>query len=388
MSAPEIVDHGGVPASLAATGYRSVNRVAVAAALGVLVAIVALVLWLVLAPRASLAAVPARPVATPQPADAQQTLPDPPAESLGHPRTHPLFAPKAAPVAKATAAPQTTTTTATTVAYVQPQPATPPSAVQAVPRVKTDAEIAADARAARYETARAASSRMTLETQDAQAQRDLGGATTTATATLAAAPATAFVRDAHEAFAAGQSGEPGYIPATSRYEVAKGAIVACRLITTVDSTILGGIMLAQVVETVFDSATHRVPVIPQGTIVVGRADNALLGEARLASSWNEFDLPNGQRFFASANQGAGVKGEAGMSASVDTHAGRAFGHALVASLIRAGTGLANRSTTVIDIGGGQTTQQQPQGPTLHAYAGQLFNIVLDHDLPFDRYVAR
>jgi len=129
-------------------------------------------------------------------------------------------------------------------------------------------------------------------------------------------------------------------------------------------------------------------VLPIGTIAVGQADAALVGEARLASSWTEFLLPNGRKFFASSNQGAGVKGEAGMPVSVDTHAGRAFGRALVGAVLTAGVNLASRASTVIDVGTQTTsTQTQQSGPTLHAYAGELFNIVLNHDLPLDRYVA-
>ena len=75
-----------------------------------------------------------------------------------------------------------------------------------------------------------------------------------------------------------------------------------------------------------------------------------------------------------------------MSADTDNHAGRAFGNGLIQSIIRAGTNLASRSTTVIDVGSGTTVAQQPLGPTLHAYAGQTFSIILSHNLPLDRYV--
>lgn len=375
----EPIDKGGVPTSLAHDGYRSVNPIAVFGAVALLVAVVAWVLWAVIAPRPSAAATAPQSIATPMVMEQTQPLiANPAPESLGKPRSHPAFA---LATSRPSAAPQTATTAAA-VAYA-PLPAAAP-VTQDVPRVKTSAEMASEARDARYASAGRGNSRMSLETQDAQAERDLRGATPVTAG--ASGPNTAFAGDPHETFAARQAGEPGYVPATSRYELANGTIIACRLITTVDSTIPGGIMLAQVVNDVYDSATHSVVVIPAGSRAVGRADSALLGEARLASSWTEFDLPNGRRFFASSNQGAGAKGEAGMSASVDNHAGRSFGSGLIQSIIRAGTNLASRSTTVIDVGSGTTVAQQPLGPTLHAYAGQTFSIILSHDLPLDRYV--
>ncbi len=127
-------------------------------------------------------------------------------------------------------------------------------------------------------------------------------------------------------------------------------------------------------------------VLPQGTVVLGYADSAQYGEARLVVDWTEFYI-GGRKFFAASNEGAGSKGESGMSASVDTHAGRAFGSALVGAVLQAGTNLAARATT-IDISSASTiVQPQRSAPTLHAYPGQLFNIVLNHDLPLDRYDA-
>jgi len=148
-------------------------------------------------------------------------------------------------------------------------------------------------------------------------------------------------------------------------------------------------MKAEVIETIFDSLTHTVAVLPAGTIAIGESDSAQFGEARLVSAWTEFDLPNGRKFFASSNEGAGSKGEAGMSVSVDTHAGRAFGNALVGATLQAGVNLASRATSIVDVNSATTSLQAPTrpSPTLHAYPGQLFNIVLNHDEPFDRYVA-
>jgi len=424
---PPVHDPGGVPQSLTPQGYRSVNPLLGVGSIAIVLAIVGAVLWSLLAhPRASLAASPLVAVTPGATTPPDASMPDPTETPLGRARTKPVFSiaqPAMTPV-PATVSADTTTTASMTTSAVAPQQQiaeAAPASDASVPRAKTAAEIAADSDGRDLAAASRASSRMQLESQDAQAQRDLGGssiasgssaggsvpypvqgapdASTAATeaddsfaseagASGHAGGSTAG-RPAHSSFVAARSGDPGYESATSRYELAKGTIIPVRLITAVDSTVPGGLMKAQVLETIFDSQTHSVAVLPAGTIAIGESDSAQFGEARLVTAWTEFDLPNGRRFFASSNEGAGSKGEAGMSVSVDTHAGRAFGNALVGAVLQAGVNLASRATSIVDVNSATTSLQAPTrpSPTLHAYPGQLFNIVLNHDEPFDRYVA-
>ncbi len=423
---PRVHDPGGVPRSLTPQGYRSVNPLLGVGAIAIVLAIVGAVLWSLLAhPRPTLAALPLVSVTPGATTPPDASMPDPTDTPLGRPRTRPVFSIAQSGVTPSPAAITTdsTTTAAMTTSGPPPQQqiadAAPPASE--VPRAKTAAEISADANGRDLAAASRASSRMQLESQDAQAQRDLGGssiasgspaggsvpypvqgapgASTAATeaddsfASEAGASGHAGGstpgRPAHSSFVAARSGDPGYESATSRYKLARGTIIPVRLITAVDSTVPGGLMKAQVLETIFDSQTHSVAVLPAGTIAIGESDSAQFGEARLVTAWTEFDLPNGRRFFASSNEGAGSKGEAGMSVSVDTHAGRAFGNALVGAVLQAGVNLASRATSIVDVNSATTSLQAPTrpSPTLHAYPGQLFNIVLNHDEPFDRYVA-
>jgi len=400
-AAPRVRDPGGVPTTLThQPGFRSVSPLVGFGGAALVALLIGSVLWsLVFHPRATVAAASNVPPRQSQETTAQNIVPDPTPTPLGHPRTHPVFA--VAHVA-ATHAPVTVSAETTTVAYIPPQEAQP-----SVPRVRTGEEMTADDGARRLAESRRASSRMQLETQDAQAQRDLagaGGSSAPAASPMSDYPTQAapnaptestFVSEngsgsapPHGAFIAQHSGDPGYQAATSRYELVAGTIIPARLITAIDSTVPGGVIKAEIVESIFDSATHSVVVVPRGTTAIGSSDSAQSGEARLVASWTELYLPNGRKFFASSNGGAGAKGEAGMAASVDTHAGRAFGNALVSAVLQAGVGLANRASTVVNIGSAATTVQQPPrlAPTLHAYPGQLFNIVLNHDLPLERYV--
>jgi len=178
---PPVHDPGGVPRSLTPQGYRSVNPLLGFGAIAVVLVIVGTVLWSLLAhPRPTLAASPlvsVTPGAT-MPPDA--SMPDPTDTPLGRPRTKPIFSiaqPAVTPAPVAIAA-ETSTTTAMTTSGPSPQQiadAGAPASDASVPRAKTAAEIAADANGRDLAAASRASSRMQLESQDAQAQRDLGG---------------------------------------------------------------------------------------------------------------------------------------------------------------------------------------------------------------------
>jgi len=401
-------DPGGVPRSLTPTGYRSVSPAVGVAGLGTVALVVGAVMWMVVShPHATAAATPVTIVHSQDPSTTTQTLvPDPTPTQLGQLRSRPVYSIVSHPARpsseQATVSAQSSMMVAAPTqgtGYAEPAP---PSAAQNT--AKLDAQRIADAQRA--------SSVMPIDGSDAQSAPNAasGGAanyptlrapapdapTGTSAAQAAARPpeSSEFASDGdghgppHGAFIAQHNGTPGYEAATSRYELVAGTIIPARLVTAIDSTTSGGMIKAQVVEPIYDSATHSVVVVPRGTIVLGQTDSARYGEARLVASWTELYLPNGRKFFAAGNEGAGLKGEAGMSASVDTHAGRAFGSALVNAALQAGVTLASRASTLVDVSTTTSAVQSPQrqAPTLHAYPGQLFNIVLNHDLPLDRYV--
>jgi len=193
----DAVDDGGAPKTLAGVGYRSMNPAVYVAVPAAVIAIAGSVLWAVIGrPNASASASANPPIVAKfaDSQDARSVIPDPTATPLGVPRTRPLFA-VASPVPKHTAEATTVETTSTT--YVPPaQPmaaAAPAVTAQPVPRVKSDAEIARDDTARSIAEAARGNSRMTLELQDAQAQRDLSGASGTGRAERASC--TARVHD-------------------------------------------------------------------------------------------------------------------------------------------------------------------------------------------------
>ena len=290
--------------------------------------------------------------------------------------------------------------------------------VQPVPRAKTADELAAEQEPQRRIDARRDSSRMHLEgSEEAQARQefaDAGGAPMDAPAPNAYAqsgsyaPGTASApttvvgenRDArsepapaaHQQFLSRYAGVVGYEPATSDDELAMGTIIAARLETAVNST-LPGLIRAIVTTPVYDSRTHSVVVIPAGAKLIGSYDQQTIsGEARLLAVWTQiqFPGPGGRKFYMGAGEGAGAKGEAGISGSVDTHAGRAFGEALLYTLLNSAGNAAstalNHSSTLINLNQATQMFQAPQrpAPTMHLYPGALFNVIVTRDLPLAR----
>jgi type IV secretory pathway VirB10-like protein len=370
-------DCGAVPRTLLPPGYRSVSPLVGVAAIGIVLAVIVSVLGSILFhPHAVLAAPPPLKL-QPTSNNGAPILPDP-TDPPFHttPRTHPVvrFVPPASPVRVASAS----TTSVPTESLG--------------PRVTSPAQPIVDEDARRLTDARYASARMQLDTQDNASQEHsvlspaieiLHG---NEIVTSSVMRNVAESGTPHGTFLEARNGNPGYEEETGPYELVTGTIIPARLITAIDSTVPGGIVKAEIIESIFDSKTHSVVVLPQGTIAIGYTDQALTGEARLVAAWTEFYLPNGRKFFASSNEGAGEKGEAGMPVTVDTHAGRAFGNTIVGAVLQAGVNLTSRATTIDISTAGNSVQTQRLAPTLHAYPGQLFNIMLNHDLPLDQYV--
>jgi type IV secretion system protein VirB10 len=285
------------------------------------------------------------------------------------------------------------------VAFAVPQEVAPS---QAQPKTPSPEEAFAEEERRRVLETRRASSRVLFDSDRDLAQqtdrdeRDLThGSQMTGSAPMSGTQASGLpgaAQGPHAQFIAQQGGAPGYMPTTTRYELRRGTIINANWSTTLDSTLPGGVLVARVSEDVKDSITHSVVVLPAGTIITGTGDSQTqAGEARYLCFWDQVELPypDSRKFYMGANPGGGRQGENGVDVSVDTHAGRDFGHAFLYSVLQAGVNLASRASTVVDLNGGnmgQVFQQTTRSaPTFHAYIGQPLTIVVAHDLPLDAF---
>ena len=187
-------------------------------------------------------------------------------------------------------------------------------------------------------------------------------------------------------------------------ELKTGAVVPGVMLTGINSDLPGN-MIAQVTQNVFDSATGRNLLIPQGTKIYGVYDSRVIyGQSRVLIAWNRLIFPDGSSMDINAMPGTDMGGMAGFKDEVDNHYMRIFGSALMMSLVTGsmayaldstndgtssenGTSMTDEMTAALAAQLGQTTTTLLQKnlnikPTLEIRPGYQFNIVVTKDLVF------
>jgi type IV secretory pathway VirB10-like protein len=114
-----------------------------------------------------------------------------------------------------------------------------------------------------------------------------------------------------------------------------GAVIPASLVTELNSESPGPV-IAQVTQSIYDSATGRNLLIPQGARLIGAYQSSTrYGQSRVAIIWQRLIMPDGteralDELAVSPNGAAGVSGE------VDNHWGNVFGAAALGTLINVG----------------------------------------------------
>ena len=168
--------------------------------------------------------------------------------------------------------------------------------------------------------------------------------------------------------------------------------------------------MAQLSQDVYDTATGKYKLFPQGSRLVGTySSEVAYGQARVLVAWQRIVFPDGKAMDMGAMPGADGAGYAGFKDQVDNHYLRIFGSALLMSAISAGatlsqeqnqaTGLNNggvfapnaQSTLSSALGQqlGQATVQMITknlniAPTLEIRPGYRFNIIVTKDLTLSK----
>jgi type IV secretion system protein VirB10 len=165
-----------------------------------------------------------------------------------------------------------------------------------------------------------------------------------------------------------------------------------------------GQIVAQVSQNVFDTATGKYLLIPQGSRLVGAYDsNPVFGQSRALVAWQRIVFPDGKAIDLGAMPGSDSAGYAGFHDQVNAHWLRIFGSALLMSGVTAGVTLSQPQTTSINgtISASQALSQalgQQLGqatammieknlnisPTIIIRPGFRFNVVVVKDLTFSK----
>jgi len=156
-------------------------------------------------------------------------------------------------------------------------------------------------------------------------------------------------------------------PPASPFTVMAGSVIPAVMVSGINSDLPGPI-LAQVSQSVFDSATGRSLLIPQGSRLIGAYRNAsALGQQRVQIAWQRLIFPNTASMDLPQMPGTDQGGYAGFADQVNNHYLATFGTAAVTSLISAGQMVGQMAT----FGGGGT--YGPSGyyqPNQWAMAGE------------------
>ncbi|RLK57612.1 type IV secretion system protein VirB10 [Stenotrophomonas rhizophila] len=126
----------------------------------------------------------------------------------------------------------------------------------------------------------------------------------------------------------------------SPYQVMAGTVIAGALVTGIKSDLPGDV-IATVTEPVYDTATGRFLLIPQGSRILGRYNSQVsYGQSRVQVVWNRIILPDTSSLTLDNLVGADPAGYAGLEDNVDYHWGRIFAGAALTTLLGVGAELA------------------------------------------------
>ncbi|WP_155818687.1 TrbI/VirB10 family protein, partial [Brevundimonas diminuta] len=186
----------------------------------------------------------------------------------------------------------------------------------------------------------------------------------------------------------------------SPYQVMAGSVIAASLMTGLRSD-LPGFVTAQVSENVYDSATGRILLIPQGARLVGSYDSVVaFGQSRALLVWQRIILPDGASIQLDNLPATDAAGYAGLADKVDFHTWRLLKGVALSTLLGVGTELTvdgesdlvravRESTQQSSSQAGQqiVTRNLDVQPTITIRPGFPLRVIVHKDLvlrPWDR----
>jgi len=126
----------------------------------------------------------------------------------------------------------------------------------------------------------------------------------------------------------------------SPYQVMAGTVIAAALVTGIKSDLPGDV-IATVTEPVYDTATGKFLLIPQGARLMGKYSSQVsYGQSRTQVVWNRVILPDTSSFQLDNLVGSDPAGYAGLEDGVDWHWGRLLAGAALTTLLGVGAELA------------------------------------------------
>jgi type IV secretion system protein TrbI len=189
------------------------------------------------------------------------------------------------------------------------------------------------------------------------------------------------------------------LPAISPYEVKAGTVIPSVMLSGINSDLPGEI-IAQVVQNVYDSATGKYLIVPQGSKLVGAYDHGVvLGQKRVLISWNRIIYPDSSSVEIEGMAGQDQAGYAGFKDKTNNHVGPAIRSALLMSAITAGAQLsqprasrgdysyssqqiaaASLGQQLNQLGMASYSSRVNMAPTITIRPGYRFNVMVNRDM--------
>jgi type IV secretion system protein TrbI len=154
---------------------------------------------------------------------------------------------------------------------------------------------------------------------------------------------------------------------SSPYLVMAGTTISAVMVGGINSD-LPGMVIGQVSENVYDTATGHFLLIPQGSRLIGSYDNMVSnGQARVGVIWNRVIFPDTESIDLGSMEGADQGGYAGFHDRVNTHFWSKIGNAILISVAGAGVQLSQPKPPV----SGYYSSQQIAAAALGQQFGEL-----------------
>jgi len=154
---------------------------------------------------------------------------------------------------------------------------------------------------------------------------------------------------------------------SSPYLVMAGTAIEAVMVGGVNSD-MPGMIVGQVAENVYDTATGHYLLIPQGARLIGEYDNSVsMGQTRIGVIWTRVIYPDGESIDVGSMEGADQGGRAGFYDRVNTHLWSKIGNALLISVAGAGLQLSQPQA----VNGQNYNSQQIAAAALGQQFGEL-----------------
>ena len=191
-------------------------------------------------------------------------------------------------------------------------------------------------------------------------------------------------------------------PPLGKYELKMGWDIPAILEQGINSDLPGEVK-ALVRTNVYDTATGKYLLIPQGSRLVGVYDSQIAyGQNRLLVVWSRIIYPDGSSINLDGMMGQDIQGMAGFHDQVDNHYKRLVGSALLTSAFAAGISLSQRQNTSLlttptagqtassavgqqlaELGSEVTRKNLNIPPTIKIPVGYRFNVRVNKDILFE-----